>query len=108
MSTETRTVKAAAESGDTPTPDTIPSPEPYFDTIFAFQRSAALNSAIELDLFTVIADGARTMKAIATARELPERGIRIVCDYLVTLGLLDKTGDLYGLTPVSEAFLLPV
>jgi 2-polyprenyl-3-methyl-5-hydroxy-6-metoxy-1,4-benzoquinol methylase len=80
-------------------------PEPYFDTIFAFQRSAALNSAIELDLFTAIADGARTMQAVAAARELPERGVRILCDYLVTLGFLDKSGDRYDVTPVSAAFL---
>jgi 2-polyprenyl-3-methyl-5-hydroxy-6-metoxy-1,4-benzoquinol methylase len=105
MSTETRTVKAAAESGDPLTPDTIPSPEPYFDTIFAFQRSAALNSAIELDLFTAIAEGARTMQAVAAACEVPERGVRVLCDYLVTLGFLDKAGDLYDVTPVSAAFL---
>jgi 2-polyprenyl-3-methyl-5-hydroxy-6-metoxy-1,4-benzoquinol methylase len=85
--------------------DTLPSPEPYFDTLFAFQRSAALNSAIDLDLFTAIAEGPRTAKSVAAARGIPERGIRILCDYLVTLGFLDKAGDAYHLTPVSAAFL---
>ena len=30
---------------------TMPSAEIVFDTLFAYQRSAALNSAIDLDLF---------------------------------------------------------
>src|SRR5438093_7642306 len=83
----------------------MPSPDLYFDTIFAFQRSAALKSAIELDVFTVIGDGARTAKEIANACGGSERGIRILCDYLTTLGFLTKTGDAYQLTTDSALFL---
>ena len=36
----------------------MPSAEIVFDTLFAYQRSAALKSAIDLDLFTLIDDGA--------------------------------------------------
>lgn len=84
---------------------TMPSPELYFDAIFAFQRSAALKSAIELDVFTVIGDGARTVTEIAKACGVPERGIRILCDYLTTLGFVTKTGDAYELTADSMVFL---
>ena len=45
--------------------DAMPTPDLYFDTILAFQRSSALKSAIELDLFTAISDGARTPAALA-------------------------------------------
>src|SRR4051794_8476036 len=45
---------------------TMPSAEIVFDTLFAYQRSAALNSAIELDLFTAIDGGDKTLAAIAT------------------------------------------
>src|SRR2546425_3961067 len=83
----------------------MPSPDLYFDTIFAFQRSAALKSAIELDVFTVVGDGARTVKAIAKACGVPERGIRILCDYLATVGFITKTSDAYELTADSAVFL---
>ena len=84
---------------------TMPSPDLYFDTIFAFQRSAALKSAIELDVFTVVGDGARTVNEIAKACGVPERGIRILCDYLTTVGLITKTGETYQLTADSAVFL---
>src|SRR5437867_1852055 len=82
-----------------------PSPDLYFDTIFAFQRSAALKSAIELELFTAIGDGARTAAEIAKACGAPERGIRILCNYLTTIGFVAKTGDTYELTADSAVFL---
>src|SRR5437763_482064 len=45
---------------------TMPSAEIVFDTLFAYQRSAALNSAIDLDMFTAIDEGARTPAALAS------------------------------------------
>jgi SAM-dependent methyltransferase len=84
---------------------TMPSPDLYFDTIFAFQRSAALKAAIELEVFTAIGDGARTVKEIANACRVPERGIRILCDYLTTIGFVTKTDDRYELSADSAVFL---
>ena len=84
---------------------TMPSPAVIFDTLFAYQQSAALRSALELDLFTAIGEGAKTASAIATRCEASERGVRILCDFLVTLGLLEKTGNNYQLSPDSAAFL---
>ena len=84
---------------------TAPSPELYFDTIFAYQRSAALKSAIDLAVFTAVGDGAHTAREIAQAAAVPERGIRILCDYLTTLGFLTKTADRYDLTEDSATFL---
>jgi ubiquinone/menaquinone biosynthesis C-methylase UbiE len=84
---------------------TPPSAEIIFDTLFAYQRSAALNSAIELEVFTAIDEGARTAPAIATRGGASERGTRILCDYLVTIGLLTKSDSGYELAPESAAFL---
>jgi hypothetical protein len=42
---------------------------------------------------------------IANLVHASERGIRILCDYLTIIGLLAKSGDTYGLTPESAAFL---
>ena len=82
-----------------------PSPELFFETAFAHQRTAALKAAIDLDVFTALNDGARTARAVADDRGMPERGIRILCDYLTVLGFLTKRGDTYELTPDSAAFL---
>ena len=79
-------------------PQHVPTPELFFDTVFAHQKTAALKAAIELELFTAIAGGARTAAAIAQRVKAPERGIRILCDYMTVLGFLTKAGDTYTLT----------
>jgi 2-polyprenyl-3-methyl-5-hydroxy-6-metoxy-1,4-benzoquinol methylase len=81
------------------------SPAVVFDTLFAYEQSAALKSALELDLFTAIDEGARTAAAIATRCNASERGVRILCDFLATFGLLAKTGNNYEVSPESAAFL---
>src|ERR1700676_4741882 len=82
-----------------------PSPELIFDTLNAYQRTAALRGAIELDLFTAIGEGVTTPAALAGKLKVAERGARILCDYLVVIGLLTKQGGSYGLTPDSAVFL---
>ncbi len=82
-----------------------PSPELIFDTLNAYQRTAALRGAIELDLFTAIGEGAATAADLAGKLKVPQRGARILCDYLVVIGLLTKQGARYGLTPDSAVFL---
>ena len=46
----------------------------FFDAINAHQKSAALRGAIELELFTAIAEGANTTEAIASRCQASERG----------------------------------
>src|SRR3984957_2735619 len=82
-----------------------PSPGIVFDTLQAFQRSVALRGAIDLDLFTAIADGNKSLSAIAAHIKASEKGTRILCDYLTMLGFLVKQGGEYSLTPDSAAFL---
>jgi 2-polyprenyl-3-methyl-5-hydroxy-6-metoxy-1,4-benzoquinol methylase len=82
-----------------------PSPDLFFDTVQAYQRTAALRAAIELGLFTAIADGAHTVPALAAKCQASERGIRILCDFLTIVGFLVKTGGSYQLTPDSAVFL---
>ena len=87
------------------TTDPMPSAEIILDTLFAYQKSAALKSAIDLELFTAIDDGAHTAKAIATRINVSERGARILCDYLTVNRLLAKSDGTYHLAPESAAFL---
>jgi SAM-dependent methyltransferase len=81
------------------------SPALFFETMNAYQRTAALKGAIELDLFTAIGEGHRTATDIARKLGASERGTRILCDYLVVIGFLTKQRDRYDLTPDSKAFL---
>src|SRR5436190_10648794 len=85
--------------------DHAPSPALFFETINAYQRSAALKAALELDLFTLIADGAVTATELADRCDASVRGVRILADHLTILGFLVKAGDRYSLTPDSAAFL---
>jgi SAM-dependent methyltransferase len=82
-----------------------PSPELFFDVIRRSNDAAALKTAVELDLFTAIAEGNRTSAALAGRCQASEKGMRILCDALVIIGFLNKTDGRYTLTPDSAAFL---
>ncbi|HYH83853.1 MAG TPA: class I SAM-dependent methyltransferase [Pyrinomonadaceae bacterium] len=82
-----------------------PSPELFFETANAYQRTAAIKAAVELDLFTAIGEGARTAQELAARCDAAERGVRVLCDYLVILGFISKENGGYELTPDSALFL---
>lgn len=82
-----------------------PSPVAIFDALNAYINSRALQGAIKLNLFTLIAEGATTAAAIAPRAQANERGVRILCDFLTIQGFLTKSGSDYALAPVSAAFL---
>jgi 2-polyprenyl-3-methyl-5-hydroxy-6-metoxy-1,4-benzoquinol methylase len=89
----------------TPSQSQRPSPERIFGVLTAFQNSAALKAAIQLDVFTAIADGADRTNVIAQRVNAAERGVRILCDYLTIQGFLTKTDDRFALTQESAIFL---
>lgn len=82
-----------------------PSPDLFFNTLAAYQKTAALKAAIDLSVFTAIDNGATTSPDIAKTCDSEERGIRILCDYLTIQGFLSKSGNAYQLTPDSAVFL---
>src|SRR3954468_24668895 len=82
-----------------------PSPGIVFEALNGYQRTQALQTAIELELFTAIGEGQTTAKAIAERCGASERGTRIVCDFLTIIGFLTKQGNEYALTPDSATFL---
>lgn len=86
-------------------PSSPPSPQLFFETINAFQKTGALKAAIELDLFTAIGENPATADEIASLCQCPVRGIRILSDYLTILGFVTKENGRYSLTPDSAAFL---
>ncbi|HEY0385044.1 MAG TPA: class I SAM-dependent methyltransferase [Pyrinomonadaceae bacterium] len=82
-----------------------PSPLLFMDAVNAYQRSAAIKAAVELDIFTHIAAGETTAREIAEATAADERGVRILCDYLTIIGFLTKQDGHYQLTQDSAVFL---
>ncbi len=82
-----------------------PSPQLFFQTINAHQRTEALKAAIELEVFTAIGEGNTTAAAIANRCQTAERGMRILCDYLTIMEMLTKNGNEYALTLDSATFL---
>ncbi len=82
-----------------------PTPIRIFETIQGYQRAYALKAAVELDVFTAIAQGSHTAAEIARTSNASERGVRILCDAMVVMGLLTKSGDRYSLTQDTAFFL---
>ena len=82
-----------------------PSPARFFETMVAYQRTAALKAALDLDLFTSIGEGHTTASALAKRVKGADRAVRMLCDSLVVLGFLTKDGTSYGLTADSAVFL---
>lgn len=82
-----------------------PSPQLFFQTINAHQRTEALKAGIELEVFTAIGEGNTTAAQIAKRCETSERGMRILCDFLTIHGMLTKHDGQYGLTLDSATFL---
>jgi 2-polyprenyl-3-methyl-5-hydroxy-6-metoxy-1,4-benzoquinol methylase len=77
----------------------------FFQTMLAYQQTAAMEAALDLDLFTAIAQGNHTAETLAAACQASIRGTRSLCDALVVLGFLEKHNNKYSLSPDSAMFL---
>lgn len=80
-------------------------PDAIMQLGFGFWASKALLTAVELGLFTVLADGPRTGASLRAELGLQERGTIDLFDALVSLGMLDRSGDEYANTPATDVFL---
>lgn len=93
------------QTSPVPSVNAGPSPQKLFETMTAYQQTAALKAAVELDLFTAIGEGQKTVPALAKRIDGVERAVRILCDCLVVIGFLTKDENSYGLTADSAVFL---
>jgi 2-polyprenyl-3-methyl-5-hydroxy-6-metoxy-1,4-benzoquinol methylase len=89
----------------TPTAEYRLTPERIFNTLNAYQETAALKPAIELDVFTAIGEGTNDVAGLAAKVGAAQRGIRILCDFLTIQGFLAKDANRYALTEESAKFL---
>jgi 2-polyprenyl-3-methyl-5-hydroxy-6-metoxy-1,4-benzoquinol methylase len=75
------------------------------DEFRAFERTLALRTAIEMDLFTRIGAGTNTVRTLSAASGASERGLRALCDYLTVQGHLTKKGARYTLSLNARLYL---
>ena len=83
-----------------------PDPQSILQMSFSFAPARVLTTAVQLNVFTHIAEGKKTASAIAEAENASERGLRMLLDCLTALQLLTKQNDVYELTPLATQCLV--
>jgi hypothetical protein len=90
-------MSGASEDGvaDVAEPGTAPGVNPgrILDLSWGIARTATLVAALELDLFTLIDRGDRTIKALCRTAGASERGMDALVTVLVRLGLVQRDQD---------------
>lgn len=85
---------------------TLPNPAPLMRLILAYRSSTVLFAAMELDVFSGIAEGDATAAQLATRCQVKPEPLRLLLEACVAEGLLVAEGGAYRNTPVSDAFLV--
>ena len=86
---------------------TIPEgPQAIFQIYFGMLPGRALATAVQLDIFSPLADGPRDAAAVAAAIKASPRGVRMLLDAMASMRLLSKSDGGYALTPLARAHLL--
>jgi len=81
-------------------------PERIMQFAWGYAPTLAIEAAIKHRVFDTLSSGPKTLAQTVAATHASERGLRIIMNMLVGIGLLAKEGDTYALTPESEAFLV--
>jgi SAM-dependent methyltransferase len=71
----------------------------------AYWNSCVLHAAVKLDVFTQMAQGAASTAEISKLTGSNERGMTMLLNSLSAMDLLNKTGNLYSLPPLSAKYL---
>ena len=78
-------------------------PEELYDRIRGFQESRAILTALEIDLFTAVGDGAGAREA-AARMEVDARAAETLLNALTAMGLLLKQDGVFRNTPPSARY----
>lgn len=81
------------------------SPESLMQLGLGFWASKTLLSAVELDLFTELAAGPLEGETLRNRLGLHERGAQDFFDALVALRMIEREGNVYCNTPVTDRYL---
>jgi hypothetical protein len=80
-------------------------PDHILQVGFGFWASKTLLSAVELELFTELAKHPENFAELSTRLGLHPRSALDFLDALVSLGFLERNGDIYSNTPETDLFL---
>ena len=83
-----------------------PSPEKLMQYSFGFAATQAQQTALELDLFTHVHQGARDVTSLAAACQGTERGVKMLVEALAAMELVTYEQGKISLPPSSEMFLV--
>ena len=78
-------------------------PDDLHERIRAFQESRAILTALELDVFTALADGA-TSEALAARLKTNPRSTEMLLNALAAMGLLVKQDGVFRNAPVAQRY----
>jgi ubiquinone/menaquinone biosynthesis C-methylase UbiE len=81
-------------------------PLPLAQMSFSFAPARILLTAVQLGVFSQMADGPLTAAEVARATQASERGIRMLLDALSSFELLAKHDGTYSLSPLAATFLV--
>ncbi|MFD4790055.1 methyltransferase [Streptomyces sp. NPDC058459] len=90
-----------------PTTAAAVDPGPLVRLTIADCAAKVLHSAVALGVFGVLAEAPADADHIAAETGLHARMAADFLDALAGLGLLERTGDRYGNTPLAQAYLVP-
>jgi SAM-dependent methyltransferase len=94
-----------------PSPDSVtaaspaPSPAAVWSIIQGHTRFWATHAAVKLGVFDALRDGGRTAAELAPRLPASRAHLDVLLDALVGLDLLQRSGDVFSLVPVSAAYL---
>jgi ubiquinone/menaquinone biosynthesis C-methylase UbiE len=102
--TETNAKQQATETSTGPQ---APTPlEQVWQMSFSFAPARVLTTALQLRVFSHLADGRATVGEVAAGAGASERGTRMLLDALAGLQLLNKREGRYELTPHARQYLV--
>jgi predicted O-methyltransferase YrrM len=84
----------------------LPNPALLMQLALAYRSSAVLFAAVELDVFTALADGPKSAVDIAALRSAAVDPLRLLLEACVAEGLLTRTGERYTNDAIVDAFLV--
>lgn len=102
----TRAVSETSNPASAAGPGALPDPALLMRLALAYRSSMVLFAATELDLFSALGAGPRTLEELSADRALPSEPLRLLLEACVAEGLLRGEDGRYANTPATDAFLV--
>ena len=78
-----------------------------WEIMFGVFGGQAFLVALDLNLFTLLGERPRSVAEVASALRLAERAAETLLILCTSLGLLERRGERFALTPLAEDYLVP-